>query len=190
MGRPSVRFKKLGGESNLISREKADFILKNIENDIQSVSKYYPIRNRDEIKQEIRIKIWQIMKDNFDKNDASDSEIIEFCKKQVYCISILSAKPITRAISKYNKKHENIENIEIPVDYIDNMEHSVDYSKYESILTKKELKILKYLFSIDNNFDNYDFMSRQLGYTGKGASKYFILNIAKKIKEFNENNKK
>lgn len=175
-----------------INNKLIDSVLTNIEQDIVCVAKYFPTDYRDELKQAIRIKVWKFIIDNTDEFINSElSYIIDTCKIHVYTYAILSSKSILRDKNKYNKRHSNIDNCYLPIyDDHSNVEFSIDKEKYRSILSDREYGILEYLSDIGSNFKNFDSITRQLGYVGKNAAKYNLVNMAKKIMEFNAKNNK
>ena len=67
---------------------------------------------------------------------------------------------------------------------VNQIDFSIDFPKYEKIFTEKEFKLFKYLVDTDNEFSNFDALSREWGYTGKGTSKYNLEIMAKKIVSF------
>lgn len=144
--------------------------------------------NREEIKQDIRLRLWHMMNANFFDLEYTKDELEQFCIEHAYGIAMLCSKSLVASRSKYNKRHENIDNIfmssptEIP-----HIEFFIDFDRYKKILTPKELQIFQYLVETGNSIKNFDSVSRQLGYTGKGSSKYNLIKIAKKVLEFNKN---
>lgn len=174
-------------ENNIV-----DKILTDLENDLCNVVKYFPLDHREELKQSIRLRIWRFMNESSNELINHEYEFVLYeCKVRVYTYAILSSKSILRDRNKYNKRHSNIEDFCLQiVDEHTNMEFSIDAKKYKPILSGREYKILEYLIEIGSNFKNFDMISRQLGYTGKNAAKYNLVNMANKILEFNQENDK
>ncbi len=162
-------------------------ILFSLEKDIAVVANNFSLKFRDDIKQEIRIKTWHYIENMPDVDKRTIDEIISYAKSNLYFFALMASKAIIRQFAKQCKRNVCIDNMEFPVnDNKEMIDFFIDYKKYESILTKKEFLIVEYLFSTEDRFNNFDDISRQLGYTGKGASKYTLNEIAKKILNFNK----
>lgn len=147
----------------------------------------FDINVRDDIAQEMRIKIWKYLTIRLPV-DASVEEMEKYITDYFYSISWLSSKQIYRKKIRDDKRYVQcglsvgIEEAEYSGNEIEKkLSTDVDISKYADVLSKKELVILKYILDTENDFSNFDSLSRQLGYTGKGSSKYNIKKIVNKI---------
>ena len=172
-----------------MTKDIPDNVLVKLEPHFANVIKYYKAYMRDEIKQEIRIRLWKLMLTALaDDPDSTEEDLYTMCMDHLYSISIYCSKIIRiKGYYNYNKHYCQLDDYEFT-----SKEPSrdpfinIDLEKYRNILTKKEYSILEYLYEIDSTFSNFDEISRQLGYTGKGSFKYTASNIATKINNFNK----
>lgn len=162
-------------------------MLEKIEPEIISVTKYFSVTNRDDIQQEIRIRLWHLLMEHFDKIDYTIETLINYCKKNIYGVAIECSRKIIKVKNRYYNRFIPITDVFVPTyDNISLVEFEIDFLKYSSILSEREQTMLEYLITTNNSFDNFDSISRQLGYKGKGAATYTLKKIAEKIVEFNE----
>jgi hypothetical protein len=167
-------------------------IITNLENELDNVVKYYKVTMRDEIKQETRIRLWNLLVTVInDDPDSTYEELMDICLNHIYFISVYCSKLIK--VKQYYNYHKNLvplyDDIDVSSEISNSDKHlsaQIDLLKYKNILTRKEFTILQYLYEVDCEFNNFDEICRQLGYTGKGAFKYIALRIASKINNFNK----
>jgi hypothetical protein len=139
------------------------------------------------VKQEIRIKLWQKMNVQFGEIPHTKEDLEVFCRGYIFVVAILAGKIVRKSIVKDRKRHANIDyyNFSVPSDYKE-IDFKIDIAKYKKVLDTREFQIFEYLCEIGHDFSNFDSISRQLGYTGKGSAKYNLTNIAKKIYKYQE----
>lgn len=172
-----------------MSNDIINNVLVRLEQNLTNVVKYYKLYMRDEIKQETRIRLWKMMAFAVEDNSSTtEEELFELCSNHIYSMSIYCSKLVR--IKEYYNYHKHIvpiDDFEFPItENVKAIFCEIDLEKYKTVLNKKEFKILQYLYETDYSFVNFDEISRQLGYTGKGSFKYLLTKIAEKINEFNE----
>lgn len=188
----------MNGKIELNHDQIINKVLIDIESDIIRISKKFSLDIRDDVCQDVRIKLWKLMERNY-PNSENIEELLTFCKLYVYSVSVYCSKPILR--KKYKEEKRNL-----PIDQsmdlyecfqknthgtnVDKIAFYIDFEKYKNILSEKEFRFFQYLVDTDNDFSNFDALSREWGYTGKGTSKYNLENIAKKIFSFHEKSEK
>ena len=165
-------------------------ILLKIEPNLTSLTNRFSTRYRDDITQEARIKSWEFIRKKLEEDPKiAQEEILIQLREKLHIIVIFASKTMMRQINKFDKRFMDITDSDIMInDNHDMIDFTADFEHYRSFLSKKDFEILNYLFSVDESFSNFDNISRQLGYTGKGASKYRLLQIAQKILEFRSKN--
>lgn len=185
--------------------ERINLILLGLEKDLKKISLRLNSDLKDQICQEIRIKLWRFIDNRFsdlledpDYDTDDENYIAEFCKPfmnstmTTYCSMIIFNKH-----QKYNKRHVNIESLETEDRYdsfrkdwesdLNKVDFEIDFSKYKEFLSDKQYKLLKYIVDTGNPINNFDALSREFGYTAKGSAKYNLEKIAQKIQTYNQN---
>ena len=170
--------------------EIANKILIKVEPNIESLTNRFSYRYRDSIAQETRIKVWEFVSKKYNEDESISFEsVLAQLIARLHIIVIFASKTMIRQISKFDKRFADITNASLLVsDDYSRIDFEVDFKHYRSFLSERDFEILRYLFSVDDSFKNFDNISRQLGYYGKGASKYRLLKIAEKILDFNSRN--
>lgn len=172
-----------------LRKNKSDIIneiISEFDNEIKKSVRIFDINLRDEICQEIRIMLWKMLSKRLPE-ESTKEEMTKYVQDYFQSVVWFSSKPVSR--KKYKEEKRNvILNSDVDTYYKDNSierinDFSIDLSKYEKILTKKEIAILRYILETDNDFSNFDSLSRQLGYSGKGSSKYNLKKISKKMRQ-------
>lgn len=166
----------------MITNEQINDIIIILEPEILAISNRFAIKFRDDIQQETRLKIWKYLVDTYKEEPIVIKDAVQYARDNLYFLGLMSSKMVIRQYTKNDKRYTDITNMDFPmVDNQEMVDFAIDCKKYSKILSKKEMLIVEYLFSANEQFTNFDNISRQLGLTGKGASRYTLNVIAKKI---------
>jgi hypothetical protein len=158
---------------------------------IKDITKFYRANYRDDIQQEIRIRLWNLMLAIPANEPKTYEDLIEFCKGYVYSVAMFSSKIVCQPDRKHQNRYIDIEQYDNDSRLsVEDSHEMLDYelrsNKYKHILTEQEYAIFKYLESSDETFKNLDAISKQFGYSGRGTITHHLKRIATKILEFNQ----
>lgn len=177
-----------------VNVEDVNQILLLLDPDIKALTRYFPLTQRDEIQQEIRINLWRKMTSEFAEVEHTLDDLEAFARKLLFYACILASKHIRKNKLNYSKRHVALDAIPatadssyyFPTDPLKMVDFATDLPKYEQVLKPKEFALFKYLVETGHDFNNFDGIARQFGYTGKGSAKYILTKIAEKLIKFHE----
>lgn len=180
-------------------KEYTNDILTLLDKDIISVAKVYSPQHWEDIAQETRIHMWQVIENNYIKKMTAKEirdnieDILFNCSNLLIFYCNVSKKAFIREQSKYQSTNLSLDSFRGKLSYDFSYHHidfEVDYNKYCQLLDKRELQIFEYLCKTNPQKINYDAISRELGYTSKNGFRYILVKIAQKISDFDEKNLK
>lgn len=140
---------------------------------------------RDEVKQEMRIKIWRLIDNKYE----GDCDVQDFVLRCIGSIYHSSRNTVGSLLSK-NQRFLPLEAAHLAM--VEPEVHAIRFSKEKTelletlmqCLNEHEKFILRYMIVTGNVGPNYDMLMRQLGYTGKGSVKYILDGIKTKMIQF------
>lgn len=158
--------------------------------------------SKDEVRQNMRISLWELFLRDKEDRDYDIGEILEFfmkyinktlffCSRKMYKENKINRDRNVSLDSLYFDDGEEApkvnELLQTDSKEISDVDFSIDMIKYRKVLNEKEFEILLYLNYIGMDISNFESIGRQMGYSGKGGMKYIITKIAHKIRKVNAN---
>lgn len=169
-------------------------IIKKLDPQIKKIVVKCNIDHRDEISQEIRIKIWRYINNKFEKLDNPEliDEAYKICNKYLNVMMFYSSRPIYKKYGKQKELSFNDPGFSPSINYnqklsVDFLDWEIDFEKYKAILKPAEYEYFVYVVKDPLTLANMDSLSRQWGFDGKGSAAYNIQKIFEKIQKYNDN---
>jgi len=173
---------------NSLSNQDIDKVLKEYEQTIQrSLNKIHNEHIKDEIAQEMRINIWKI--------GLGCNSIEEYRAKIDEHIGVIYRNAVRSVYGSKNKDYrrrkdlkQKYETGKYKIKTIDDLSYFVNYLHFNQVwqriwqeLDERYKIIIKVILASGNLKPNFDFLSRLLGYQGKGGGKAAFNRMVKEI---------
>lgn len=144
---------------------------------------------KDEVQQEMRIKIWRLIENKYD----GTGDVQDFVVQSIGSVYKSSKNTIGLKFSKNQRflplKAAQSVMIKPEVELLrSNKEKKKIFDQLIKCLDEHEKFILQYMIITGNINPNYDMLMRQLGYTGKGSIRYILDGIKTKMTQFAKEN--